>query len=229
MSKISGAMFLHRAIPHISDNNQPDMLIDIIKVGTREGYAENVYGDPQHPVSWDKFSDGQIPAWDLRQAYGRLWEQNEALMYDTEIDPDVAQEIEKQFDYTFSSIPATALCTAGHYFRSKSIWLHKRLGGLIEKVNDGNMMYYNGYTTDGKYGFIGPDWYRYSQIKEHRAWEFASPPSDDEWPFERAVGYKPLSTNCDCLPRIRRIGRFGKWEKQVLSHHAYEEVLYALL
>jgi hypothetical protein len=98
---------------------------------------------------------------------------------------------------------------------------------MIPNVNDDDVMYYNGYTPDGRYGKIGPPWYRYSQINGYRSWEYSKPPMDIK-PFQISEGYKPLWTNCNCYPKFIKLGRFGAWEKQILTHHVYGGTFSAL-
>jgi hypothetical protein len=223
-SKVFGAMFLHRSLPWIT-NNIPDFLVDVIKVGTAEGYATNVYGDPSHPVSWHKFEDGQVPAWDLRAAYDKLWTLCQRNIVETEIDIPKIGDILKDFEHVFSTLPLQTLCyrPQRHTFDFQRIWVQTMYDGLLEGINDANMIYYNGNLPP-----VGPKWYRYSQINKYRAWEYSSPPLRDER-FALVLGRKPLGTNCTCFPGMTRIGRFGKWEKQVLTHHCFEEVSDALL
>jgi hypothetical protein len=227
-SEINGAMFLHRGIPGINEV-EPDFMIDIIKSGVREGYAENVYGDPSHPVSWDKFESDPFPAWDLRNVYDRLWKAWEPKIVNVEYSHAMLASMLEVQDKVISTIPRTATCTMAHEFTSQDIWIERLEGGLIERVNDHNLMYYNGYTPDGKYGMIGPPWYRYCQINGIRSWEYAKERHPDSMLDGRVIrGYKPISTTCDCWPRVMFLGRFGAWQKQILTHHVYEAVWRAL-
>jgi hypothetical protein len=44
-------------------------------------------------------------------------------------------------------------------------------------------------------------------------------------PIEGVVKFtKPISTTCDCWPEVTRLGRYGKWQKGILSHHVYSDV-----
>lgn len=224
-SEINGAMFLHKGIPVLNEV-APDFMITIIKSGVREGYAENVYGDPNHPVSWDKFEPGPFPAWDLRAVYDRLWESWDKKIIDVEYSHALLASLLTTSDKVISTLPRTLLCTGGHEFSSQDIWIERMEGGLIERVNDDNLMYYNGYTPDpsAKYGMIGPKWYRYCQINGLRSWEYAKPAEGQNV----VRGYKPIETNCDCWPQVMHVGRFGRWQKQILTHHVFDEVFHAL-
>lgn len=226
-SEINGAMFLHAGIPGLCEV-APDFMINIIKTGCKEGYAENVYGDPNHPVSWDKFEDGPFPAWDLRAAYDRLWNSWEPKIVEADYSHAMMASLVASGSKVISTIPRDLTCTQGHEFSSQNIWIERMEGGLIEGVNDDNLMYYNGYTPDGKYEMIGPKWYRYCQINGIRSWEYAKPPGSGGIADVLIRGYKPIATNCDCWPEVMFVGRFGQWQKQVLTHHVYQAVWNAL-
>jgi len=219
-----GAMFLHEPIPDISPKN-PEMEIEVTKTGTREGYAEKVYGDPNVPVSWDRFNGGPTSAWSLRYAYGKLWDLYSDLIQDLPLTPQTVSQI-VGYDMIFSTIPATALCLD---------WRHKFDKVTIMVIHtptkrEGNSMWYNGSIFNG-----APKWYRYSCINSYESWEFSKSLAPEVVRTEEIArglrinqGIKPLRTTCDCHPEIVRLGRFGKWDKNVFTHHGYQEVRDAL-
>jgi hypothetical protein len=218
-SKMFGAMFLHRAIPGVTPD-EPELQIRVRKQGTREGYAAKVYGDPGHPVSWDKFEDGIIPAWSLGRAYDKLWTMYHHSIVDARLKPKDIRKIHG--DLVFITAPAPNLClNADHEFHGQEIWV------LVEPaIISGNMhwMTYNGNSDNS--------WYRFSHINGTKAWEYAQPVPNYRPSVEREIvqGVKPLGNNCNChsLEGFHRLGRFGKWQKDVLTHHAYEEAERAL-
>jgi hypothetical protein len=236
-SLIFAAMYLHRSIPHITPN-APELEIDVVKVGCREGYAENVYGDPTAPVSWDKFEPGPTPGWNMAKAYDALWKKYSDKIVDKNVNVGMLNRLASLSVPVFSTIPATHTCDdPNHRFEKQKIWvLHGPAGRFMKKGIGSDTMYYNGYTLDGRYGMIGFEWYRYSQLNGYQSWEYASddPPRNLEAGKQQdgnmtlSLGYKPLRTDCDCHPGIRRLGRFGRWDKSVLSHHVFEEVYDAL-
>jgi hypothetical protein len=218
-----GAMYLHAPIPDISPDN-PEMMIDVNKVGTRWGYAESVYGDPNAEVSWDKFTIGPTPGWDLKSAYSKLWRQYNKLIVDVQVTPESVEGIKA--DMVFSAIPARSICLDWqHRFDAVNIVvLHGPT--TVEE----NIMVYNGVDLVGM-----PAWYRYSRIRGYQSWEF----SEDHAPTNISTsvlaegvrvskGIKPLRTTCTCHPNVVRIGRFGKWDRHAFTHHGYEEVRSAL-
>lgn len=233
-SPMFGAMYLHRPIPAVTnDIMMPDFEIDVIKSGTREGYAYNVYGSKRAPCSWDDIPQGLTSAWDLHAVYDLLWERYSPTIRTLDITPEDLGSILHNYPKTLCTIPAPALCRHGHEFSSKDIWVvHGEGRAMIKGVNDDDIMYYNGVPSE--HG--GHLWYRFSQIKGYQAWEYSSEPgewgaAELEWGRHLSVGVKPLKNDCSCWTgwaSFYRLGRFGKWEKGVLTHHAYEEAQEAM-
>lgn len=226
-SEMFGAMYLHAAIPDVT-GPAPDHEITIIKSGTREGYAKLVYGDPTEPVSWDKFSDGLTYGWSMPKAYDKLWELYEDRIFRQRIDFGVMCTLVEDYPIIFSTLPLDQLCHnhTEHVFEKKKIWVQHGPANppLLPGVNDNDIMYYNGYPPDGSVDeTIGFDWYRFSQLNGYQSWEFSEEPKKDpeDNRYEWSEGFKPLSTNCNCWPTVHRLGRFGRWDKQQLSHHAF--------
>jgi hypothetical protein len=231
VSRVFGAMYLHAPIPNISDR-EPELQIDVQKIGTREGYAENVYGDPNAPVSWDKFDQGWTPGWDLGKAYRRLWQIYEQRIVSAEIFPHRVHDMTKDYSLVFSTVPQQILCRDwSHTFTSRHIWVVHGKARREEK-RYGNMMVYNG-TEQGESKAL---WYRYSIIGGYQSWEFATKQAPNYLEargsmdgLEISDGIKPLTTNCDCFPEVVRLGRFGKWDKNAFTHEAFKEAQDAML
>lgn len=252
-SEMFGAMYLHRAIPGLSDPIVPDFEIDIIKSGSKEGYAYNVYGRKEASCSWDFIGEAPAYAWDLGAHYDLLWDRYQSDIRRYKITPENMGSICNNYPLVFCSIPAPALCSREHHFQAQNIWvIHGRGTHLIEGVNDNNMMYYNGVPWDGSFQSLpndtkvddeqghgatfmrGHEWYRFSQIQGYQAWEYSREPnwtwedSEDAPGRQKSTGKKPLWNNCGCWSEYgsyHRIGRFGCWQKAVLTHHAYEQAL----
>jgi hypothetical protein len=222
-SETFGAMYLHEPIPDISAST-PDMMIEVSKTGTKWGYAENVYGDREAPVSWDRFEPGSTPGWDLRVAYLSLWRRYSSLIEDTTLTPESVADL--KYDRIFNTVPANMICLNwAHLFTSTKIVVFHGPTASTE-----NVMWYNGSEFPG-----APTWYRYSRINRYTSWEYSERRAPKQVPTDMLIdglrvtaGIKPISTDCDCHPHVIRLGRFGKWNKNVFTHHAYMEVRNAL-
>ena len=214
-SKIPGAVFLHEQIPFLT--TLPDGKVMFIKHGTKEGYAGKVYGNQDADCSWDLFPEGERPAWSMFSLYDRLWEWYEDRIDDHVVTHDDIEPLTQMYDLVISTIPASNLCrNPKHEFKSQEIYvLNKSVDTSIE-----NVIIYNGNPKDA--------WYRTSNLFGSEATESAHKFTDSfifKLGASMSRGYKPISTDCNCNPRIRRIGRYGRWEKGILVHHAYKQTV----
>lgn len=219
-SRIPGTMYLHREIPEL---DLDPVTIDYIKMGSREGYARKVYGSPNAPCSWDEFQEGPVQGYAFNAMYEGLWQRTEAFIERLKVTPSIMPRIISHHDLVISTIPVSGICCrqAGlptstgrfyHMFQSAKIQVSRDPSREAFAVGDPTIVYS---------GMESHPWYRSSII----AGEIAT-----EYPFKEGgvvadgmqVGVKPLGTNCDCWPEVVRAGRFGKWEKGVLAHHAFE-------
>lgn len=212
-SRMYGAMYLHQRLPGMKQ--EPDFQLEIVKTGSAEGYAQKVYGDWRHPVSFSEFEGGKFPAWDLRKAYDWLWTLYNLNIQDFEVDRGFLDLVASENDIVFSTIPAALLCDGSHDFHAQQIYvLH---GEDPYFTQDRHLMWYEGRADK--------DWYRFSQFGNYLSWEYSDRVNFQlRMPYQVTYGTKPISNNCDCLPEnVIRLGRFGAWKKGCLTHHAYEE------
>lgn len=228
-SQLHGCQYLHE--PVLPDT--PSVAVNYQLVGTAADYARKVYGDAALADSRQPLTVspnvyiGERPAWDLRWTYDRLWERYSSNIFEIALDVDIIKAVirEKNPVVVFSTIPAPLLCEdPGHVFRSTEAWAAgdaPELGRLVPFTCPPNTVECNGDPYTG--------YSRVSNVFGH---------STVEWPGWRETKpplsglvkiTKPLSTNCQCLSNapgvgpIRRLGRYGRWEKGILSHHAYAD------
>lgn len=223
-SSLYGAQYLHAPIPYYTDEE------DYVRVkyqmwGTAAEYRRKVYG-----ALWDGSVSpedlaAEHSAWDIRETYDRLWEDFGPMVGQAKIDYaglkilSAGQSGFGQFDLIINTIPRPAICIEGHQFRSVQIIAAGDAPKLGIKIPYGKGLNENSVICNGN---DHPSWYRLSNIFGHKTVEWA-----DGTPVPLpnvAEVSKPISTNCDCWPDILHVGRYGKWEKGVLTHHAYEEV-----
>lgn len=221
-SQLYGCQYLHEPIPGIVSGG-PEM-VSYRLAGTTDEYRRKVYGSLSPPVSPQQY-EGDHLAWDLRQAYDLLYEMYEDKIVDVRMSPVDIVPMLGDFmpDACISSLPAPVLCQAGdrHTFTDVTCWA---IGDApYQAVAD------YGYTippfTVWCDGTKGVSWYRACNVFGYTTIEWSGhkrkPPLKDVVPFN-----KPLSTDCNCLPSILRVGRYGRWQKGTLSHEAYAATAY---
>ena len=214
-SPTAKAVFVHRAIPEMT-STEPDSYITMRKLGDGDGYAAKVYGDPEHPCSWDKFAVGGFPAWKLETMYRRLWASYRGAIREAVVTPTALGDIARGYPYVINTAPARDLCLRpeDHTFpvRETLVTPHAPLPVVP------NEMVYNGVPT--------VPWMRASDLFGVRSTEYPASAADVVPGLaDRArPGIKVLPTTCNCHPQVVRAGRWGKWMPGVLLHHAFERV-----
>lgn len=221
-SDMFGAQYLHEPIPGIS-LPEPE-LINYHLMGTHSDYKAKVYGAKRvHMVSPDQFL-GEHYAWDIRACYDILWTYYGKHVQQFIADPSTPyDELELKYDIVINSMPRALLCQnpLGHRFELQKVWAAGEAPEMGQFLSDFQVSY-NTIICNGR---AVPSWYRAANIMHVKTIEW--PVTDGRnhgKPPVRGVAQvsKPISTNCDCWPNIRHIGRYGEWRKGVLVHHAYQ-------
>lgn len=213
-SFIGGAQYLHLPIPGVNEV-EPEDFINVRKIGTQEDYALKIYGDPDRRTSWDDYEHGDvIGAWDLRRTYDILWNLHCDRIVDLKINPGWVKTALTAYDLVVSTIPAPALCqeTGAHVFKKQKVLIDLKL------LPENNVIIWNGDPKES--------WYRASRVfNVTGGYEY---PLGSVLPGAH-VARKPLFTNCDCFPAVLRAGRYGAWNKKLLTHDAYTSVMENLI
>lgn len=216
-SQIYGAQFLHRPIRGLTPIT-PTSYVKIIKLGSPAEYARKVYHDPTMTTSWRNYDDKrEIAAWDLRAAYDDAWQKWSDKIVPIELSADSINDLVNDFEYVISTVPLNKLCARPryHFFRSIPVYVFMDRFPNLES----NVVVYNGTT--------GTKWHRSSWIFGEGGIEqrFDVAPDDEGW----KPAPKIVATNCDCHPLLHRAGRLGRWERGVLTHHAYEDTVKVIM
>jgi hypothetical protein len=225
-SEMFGAQYLHREIFDV-DAGKPK-LIEYKLLGTTEGYRDKVYGKSYSGTVSPEELEETHTGWNIRRAYDDLWDMYSTFVIDMPLQANDMRKggpiHELNADLVISSLPAPALClgeSAGRQcsFEGQNIWA---IGdaperGIFDPIHAAaeNSVVCNGEPDVG--------WYRSANVFGRSTTEWSSrrkPPVEGV-----AQVVKPLKTNCKCFPDIMRVGRYGKWQKGVLSHSAYYEVM----
>jgi hypothetical protein len=222
-SPLHGAQYLHAPIPWLT-GDPVDVSYQLR--GDSFAYREKVYGE-----KWDgKVSPEDLEvshkAWDIRDAYDRLWSLYSDRIVDQQITGARLRAIleRDQPDIVINSIPRERLCmNAAHVFGFTDIVAAgdaPALGIRIPFQCPDNTVICNGLEN--------PSWYRMSRVFGHTTVEW--PGSVERVPVATAARWrKPTYTDCDCWADIVHVGRYGTWQKGVLSHEAYQTVLFKIL
>lgn len=219
-SQLFGCQYLHEPIPGLNENRDGHFVKYELR-GDVQSYRAKVYSNlsltvsPQHLV-------GDHYAWDLRAAYDTLWEMFEPYIDNVKVGVQDVAPISTAYgaDLIISSIPAKNLChpEAKHAFSSVKCWAVGDAPELDKQVLHYAVPEFS-VICDGTADVA---WYRASNVFGHATieWPGHRPPVEGVSSFE-----KPLSTDCDCLTDVLRVGRYGRWVKGVLSHEAYGDTV----
>lgn len=205
-------MFLMAALPGYGAD-VPHSRVIYIKWGLESVYAVKAYCDPDIQTSWSSAVSCDI--WWLDPIYQMLWERFRTRVIDRVVDPWFASALLRHHDLVINTLPADKMCMhpERHTFDYRSTWLVRREVGSHE----GNHLIYNGEAET--------DWYRYSHLRGYATWEYGVQPVVRSKDSPVLRGKKIVGSNCDCLPRVQRVGRWARWERGVLNHHVYEQTL----
>lgn len=215
-SHMFGAQYLHEWIPNI-DTGDPRHIKYELR-GSAADYRRKVYGPSWGgSVSPEDLAENHF-GYDIRRVYGHLWNHYGPYVTHAYFDDSfgIGSFVARaKPDLCFSSLPASLLCrNAEHSFQAQQIWAvgdAPEMGVFCPVSVPDDTVICDG-TSD-------VSWYRASRVFEYSTAEWTKKP-----PIEGvAMVMKPLKNNCDCLPDLIRLGRYGKWEKGVLSHTAFFE------
>lgn len=229
-SELHGCQYLHSSIPRLTytiDGMPVRYLLD----GSAEGYRRKVYGDNwAGQVSPDEFGpEKDHYAWDLRRAYDELWDRWRPHMLSRTFTPAIAA-MTYSWHRVLCTVPAPALCLQpeDHKFVTQDIWA-MGTPSIPEGSSRSEPYWTLPYTAPDNTvqcnGEDAPRWYRAATVFGASTIEWPAGPKP---PISGVVAVKkPLSTDCECHVGKRwvRLGRYGKWQKGVLVHTAFEEVL----
>lgn len=222
-SEMYGAQYLHENIPGLTDGQEEPVQVHYRLIGTPAGYRQKVYGDrPAVQTSVQTLQELHW-AWDIRAAYHKAWDMYRDRITDRVINPLELQQIVRLNKRVpiISSIPLPQLCFKQdeHKFISQSIWAigdAPERGVFVPFTVDPNTIICDGTRDVG--------WYRAANVFGYGTIEW---PAGTKPPISGISQVsKPLSSDCNCFAgRIVRVGRYGRWEKGVLAHHAYEQAV----
>jgi len=210
-----GPVMLHRPIPGINTTQPNGYVRQLVIGGSVLDYRLKLYGDVNIAINGDVLEPG-FHTWSLQDAYNKMWKMYSDLIEDRELLPIDVEPLTAEADLVVNTAPLPSLCLSRwtHDFKAVPIALFFHTSYPRQPANT---VIYN----------ARPDipWVRSSEIFGHEVTEY----KPDEAPRTPDVTIrKPLSTTCNCHPRVLRTGRFGKWHNETWIDHAYYDTRTAL-
>lgn len=203
--------------------------------GTTDEYRDKVYGPTSSVNTSVEALEMEHAAWDLRATYDAAWERYGKSVIHLPLSASVMGVPPKgedgsttgidwrHFDICLSSVPLPDLCYRdGHQFHSAEVWA---MGDAPERGQ--YVPYRPAENTVECNGTRDTGWYRASNIFGHVTVEW---PKKSKPPLPGVASVtKPIYSDCDCYRhgelgiKFRPIGRYGAWQKSILTHHAYTQ------
>lgn len=215
-SNLFGAQYLHQPIPNLDCGNP--RIIEYKLRGTPAEYRRKVYGPTWDGTVSPEDLLEQHHCWDLRRAYEQLW-----AMYETDILPlEIKRNADtispafkhrmERHDLVISTVPRTIWDEENSHFQRATIWAlgdSDPNGGLASQP-DFNVV------CDGT---DLASWYRSAKIYNYSTLEW---PDSYKQPMYGAVRVtKPLKYTGNAAPDFLHIGRYGAWQKGLLTSDSF--------
>ena len=221
-STLHGAQYLHQPIPGLPCGSPK--LVRYTLRGTPEDYRRKVYGDDwDGTVSPEDFEENHH-AWDLREAYNYLWDAHEYDIAPIDISWSAEEGLPRhlsKYDMVISTVPRTVWDRDPRHFESAVIWAKGDRVGRIGQPD--NTIECNAEPNVA--------WYRSAKIFGHATFEWPSLWHRDgnaAPPMEGAVVVrKPLRYLGNAMPDFLHMGRYGAWEKGVLTSDVFFDAMKA--
>jgi hypothetical protein len=213
---------LHRPIPGIN-TEQPDGYVrQLVIGGSILDYRLKTYGDVNIAINGDVLEPG-FHTWPVRLAYDRMWDLYEKIIEDRFVFPGDVASLCKESDLVINTAPIKNLCldTRKHLFLSFPVALKFEYSYPSQPANT---VIYN---ARGDIRWVRSSRIFQDEVTEYRIEDCLASSSDPVEPD--LVIHKPLSTTCNCHPKMLRTGRFGKWHNETWIDHAYYDTLSTLV
>lgn len=220
-SQLFGSQYLHEPISGIT--TLPERVSYVLN-GDPEEYRRKVYGaDWDGNVSPEDLEQDHW-AWNIREAYADLYARYIDYIDDVEFH-NISQTILEcglnRFDVVLSTVPRTIWREPGDQFLGSKVWAigdAPSQGQYVPFRPAEDFMVLCDGTSD-------VSWYRLSRVFGFTTieWPYGTKPPVEG--IQEVI--KPLSCKTKSAQDFVHLGRYGKWEKGVLSTDAYNEALVA--
>jgi len=236
-SQLFGAQYLHQPILGLDCGEEQKIAYQLR--GTPEQYRLKVYGqDWDGTVSPEDYTESHS-AWDLREAYNHLWREYQDEIHHFEIFRNgptlkaaelAASVLRKRCDLVISTVPRKLWAQPGDVFESQRIWA---LGDTeMPRVEPAYRPKPFSVICEGS---PKVPWYRVSNIFGYCTIEwpwrpyYSNDTTQEPWDICPAYGAsvveKPLRHNSTTANDFIHLGRYGAWQKGVLTSDAFFDAM----
>lgn len=235
-SSLHGAQYLHAAIPGL-DCGTPHM-VEYKLNGSPEQYRHKVYGpDWDGTVSPEDYWEAHY-AWDIRRVYDMLWHkyQNEITNWEFGGSTGNQRWITKalgldRYDLVISTVPRTIWDSDNSHFERTTIWAlgdtdmprvdpaYRPAPFTVFCEADHRVSWYR---VSNIFGYCTVEW-PYDPLKRLQSRLTLRPPHKGA-----SAVTKPLRYTGNAAPDFVHLGRYGAWQKGVLTSDCFFEAMKVL-
>ena len=220
-SQIYGAQYLHRSIPGVKVHK---FQVDYQMHGTPEEYRQKVYGDKWDGTVSPEDYPRPHPGWDIRQAYDILWEDFGPRIVDVRFASfdHVKMYINlDEYDHIFSTVPRTIFGQPGDKFEGTDV--------LAKGGAKGEYLLSMPEFTVMCNGNDAPAWYRAASVNGYQTLEWPGTirriPIPGVAKIKKPLRYVPGNAENEANKRLTFVGRYGAWEKGLLTSDVFNDVI----
>jgi hypothetical protein len=202
-----GPLLIQRPIPGINTDHPDGTVHQIVVGGSILDYRYKLYGDVNISINGDILQP-HYHAWRHAETYDRLWEKYCHLIEDVHVKRSELVTIHEEADLVVNTAPAKFLCwrEPAHTFTEARVYITPY---CTYPNQPDNTIIFNADPN--------VPWVRSSRIFGNEVTEW----TEEQAPSSSRLIKKPISTDCNCYPRVLRTGRFGAWRNETWIDTAY--------
>jgi siroheme synthase (precorrin-2 oxidase/ferrochelatase) len=215
-----GPLLIQRPIPGINTDHPDGTIHQRVIGGSILDYRYKLYGDINIGINGDMLRP-EYHAWKHPETYDKLWDLYEHLIVPRKVSQYELFQMQDDADLVVSTANSNRLCRRAfpnglHNFEFVQVAITPK--AEYPDQPDNTII----FNAGSKHS-----WVRSSKVfgQEVTEWSVNDFP---DGPDARVIK-KPISTDCNCYPRVLRTGRFGAWKNEVWIDTAYYDTYGAIV
>lgn len=210
----NGPVTLQRPIPGINTNHPDGYVRQLVIGGSILDYRLKLYGDVNVNINGDILRPG-YDTWRVKEAYDKMWDLYSDLIENVQLLSYEVDWLGSINDLVINSAPLRQFCKWPDEHSHRSVPIALKFDTSYPDQPDNTIIYNAG----------AGQWVRSSSIFGVKVTDYKV----EDCPEPDLIIQKPLGTDCDCHPRVLRVGRYGKWHNLAWIDSAYAETREAIL